>query len=168
MLGEDFSRVGWPACGEIDVMENIGRESAVIHGTLHGPGFSGARGISSKVSVKGGHRFSDRFHIYGIEWSPGSIAFFLDGREYATITSTSIPDGGHWVFDHPFFLLLNLAIGGDWPGSPDSSTRFPATMLVDWVRVWARMPNESQRRRARVDPSRDHSDAPGSQSDGRN
>jgi beta-glucanase (GH16 family) len=152
MLGDDHPRVGWPACGEIDIMENIGKEPAVIHGTLHGPGFSGANGISRKMTLNRGHLFSGRFHTFGIEWSPESIGFFVDRREYARIASRFVPEGGRWVFDHPFFLLLNLAVGGDWPGNPDSSTRFPAVMVVDWVRVWQRVPNKSSSRTPRLHP----------------
>jgi beta-glucanase (GH16 family) len=135
-LGNNIPAIGWPGCGEIDIMENIGKEPSVVHGTVHGPGYSGGKGIGAKVAIRSRGRFSDRFHVFAVEWSPESIAFFLDGTQYATVTRGALPAGARWVFDHPFFLLVNLAVGGDWPGNPDSTTQFPQTMLVDWVRVW--------------------------------
>ncbi len=131
MLGKDIPTVGWPRSGEIDIMENIGKEPSIVHGTVHGPGYSGAKGITAAHNLGRGS-----FHIYGVEWSADSIDFQMDGRSYAKVTRASLPSGAVWVFDKPFFLLLNLAIGGDWPGNPDSTTRFPQSMLVDWVKVW--------------------------------
>jgi len=136
MLGDNISSAGWSKCGEIDVMENIGKEPSMIHGTVHGPGYSGKGGISSPYSLPGGAAISDDFHVYGVEWSADSIQFLFDDHPYATVTPASLPKGTVWVYDHPFFLLLNLAVGGAWPGNPDASTKFPQTMLVDWVRVW--------------------------------
>lgn len=136
MLGDDITATGWPKCGEIDVMENIGKEPATAHGTVHGPGYSGKGGISSQYSLPGGPALSDDFHVYAVVWEAETIRFFLDGKAYATVTPASLPKGTRWVFDHPFFLLLNLAVGGSWPGNPDGTTRFPQTMVVDWVRVW--------------------------------
>jgi beta-glucanase (GH16 family) len=135
MLGGDIATAGWPKCGEIDIMENIGKEPSIVHGTVHGPGYSGKDGISSQFSLKSGRRLSDRYHVYGVEWAPDSIRFLLDGKAYATVTPASLPRGAHWVYDRPFFLLLNVAVGGAWPGNPDHTTVFPQTMLVDWVRV---------------------------------
>jgi beta-glucanase (GH16 family) len=140
MLGKDISApdVGWPKSGEIDVMENIGKEPSIVHGTVHGPGYSGAQGISAARTLPGGKRFAANFHVYGVEWSAESIDFFVDEELYAKVTRASLPSGAAWVYDKPFFLLLNLAIGGDWPGNPDATTRFPRSMLIDWVRVWKR------------------------------
>jgi len=132
MLGKDISDVGWPRSGEIDVMENVGKEPSIVHGTVHGPGYSGAEGISAGRALGGGRKF----HVYGVVWSADSIDFFVDGNAYSKVTRASLPADGVWIFDKPFFLLLNLAIGGDWPGDPDSATRFPQSMLVDWVKVW--------------------------------
>ncbi len=137
MLGKDIS-IGWPQSGEIDIMENVGKEPSTVHGTVHGPGYSGAKGITAAHTIDG----RDKFHIYGVEWSADSIDFFVDGKSYASVTHASLPAGAAWVFDKPFFLLLNLAIGGDWPGPPDSKTRFPQSMLIDWVRVSKRNPTE--------------------------
>jgi len=127
MLGADIDQVGWPNCGEIDIMENIGRAPSTIHGTVHGPGYSGGNGI--------GPRFSDDFHVYSIEWSPQSVAFFVDGVQYFEVTPAKLPVGKTWVYQHPFFLILNIAVGGTWPGNPDATSTFPQQMLVDWVRV---------------------------------
>jgi beta-glucanase (GH16 family) len=107
-----------------------------VHGTVHGPQYSGKDGISSQYSLPPGKALGDDFHVYAVWWSPDSIKFLLDDRVYATVTPASLPKGAKWVFDHPFFLLLNLAVGGDWPGAPDETSSFPQTMLVDWVRVW--------------------------------
>ena len=76
--------------------------------------------------------------LFGIDWSPGKIVFTLDGVPYATRTPASLPAGGQWVFDKPFYLILNLAVGGNFPGPPDATTHFPAKMLVDWVRVYSK------------------------------
>jgi beta-glucanase (GH16 family) len=135
MLGANIYAAGWPKCGEIDVMENIGKERSIIHGTIHGPGYSGKGGISAASSSPAGSPFGADFHTYAIEWSPDKVAFSVDNALYATVTPASLPKGTAWVYNQPFFLLLNLAVGGDWPGNPDATTVFPQTMLVDWVRV---------------------------------
>ena len=133
---DDLCKGGWPACGEIDIMENIGREPSVVHGTIHGPGYSGARGIGSPFSFPDARPFADDYHGYAIEWSPNAIRFFVDDNLYATRTPADLPSGTKWVYDHPFFIILNLAVGGGWPGSPDSTTVFPQRMFVDYVRVY--------------------------------
>jgi beta-glucanase (GH16 family) len=135
MLGEDIGTAGWPACGEIDVMENIGREPSVVHGTIHGPGYSGAEGPSGLLTLPGGARFADGFHVFAVEWEPSVLRWYVDGQLYHTRTPADL-SGRRWVFDHPFFLLLNVAVGGSWPGSPDATTVFPQVMRVDYVRVY--------------------------------
>jgi beta-glucanase (GH16 family) len=135
MLGNDIGTIGWPGCGEVDIMENIGREPAMVHGTIHGPGYSGGNGIGSPYSLASG-RFADDFHIFAVEWEPQQIRFYVDDQLYATRTPADLPTGTKWVYDHPFFVILDLAVGGAWPGSPDSSTSFPQKMLVDYVRVY--------------------------------
>lgn len=136
MLGEDISTKGWPACGEIDIMENIGKEPFTVHGTIHGPGYFGGNGIGGAYSLPGGAKFSDDFHVYAVEWEPAALRFYVDDQLYKTATPADLPAGAKWVYDHPFFLLLNLAVGGNWPGNPDSSTRFPQLLTVDYVRVY--------------------------------
>ena len=138
MLGDDIDKAGWPGCGEIDIMENIGKEPALVHGTIHGPGYSGADGIGAPFALPGDQRFADDFHVYAVEWEPNAIRFYVDEDLYSTRTPADLPKGTKWVYDHPFFLLLNVAVGGGWPGSPDASTVFPQTMLVDYVRVYRR------------------------------
>ena len=134
MLGDD--KAGWPECGEIDIMENIGKEPAVVHGTIHGPGYSGAHGIGSNYGLANKGRFADDFHVYAVEWEPSAIRFYVDKDLYVTRTPADLPKGAKWVYDHPFFLLLNVAVGGEWPGNPDPTSVFPQTMLVDYVRVY--------------------------------
>jgi beta-glucanase (GH16 family) len=138
MLGDDIEKPGWPACGEIDIMENIGKEPALVHGTIHGPGYSGANGIGTPYALPGDQRFADDFHIFAVEWEPNTIRFYVDDHLYATRTPADLPKGTKWVYDHRFFLLLNVTVGGGWPGDPDASTVFPQTMLVDYVRVYER------------------------------
>ena len=138
MLGDDIGKVGWPKCGEIDIMENIGKEPATVHGTIHGPGYSGDQGISAPYSLPPDQHFADDFHLYAVEWEPKAIRFYVDDHLYATRTPADLPKGTRWVYNHPFFLLLNVAVGGGWPGNPDASTVFPQMMLVDYVRVYRR------------------------------
>jgi beta-glucanase (GH16 family) len=138
MLGDNIDHVQWPACGEIDIMENIGKEPSLNHGSIHGPGYTGNDGIEAHIELPKGKRLADDFHTYAIEWEPNEIRFYLDADLYATQRREGLGPGRKWAFDHPFFLLLNVAVGGDWPGNPDASTKFPQTMLVDYVRVYKR------------------------------
>lgn len=137
MLGTNLPQVGWPQCGEIDILENIGKEPYVVHGTLHGPGYSGGNGLMSTYRSPNNQPFSNAFHVYRADWTKNSISFFVDGKKYGTKTSSDTR-GNKWVFDHNFYIILNVAVGGDWPGRPDGSTKFPQTMLIDYVRVYAR------------------------------
>jgi beta-glucanase (GH16 family) len=137
MLGNNIDTVGWPMCGEIDVMENIGKEPAIVHGSMHGPGYNGGNGLTAPDTLPSG-KFADAFHIFAVEWEPNVVRFYVDGNLYETRTPADLPPGKTWVFDHPFFILLNVAVGGDWPGSPDVSTVFPQNMLVDYVRVYTK------------------------------
>ncbi|HUO15394.1 MAG TPA: glycoside hydrolase family 16 protein [Verrucomicrobiae bacterium] len=144
MLGDDIDKVGWPACGEIDIMENIGKEPAIVHGSIHGPGYVGNVGLEAPYVLPAGHRFSDDFHLFAIEWTPVSVAFFVDKEMYVKRTPADMRAGWTWVFDKPFFLILNLAVGGDWPGNPDATTVFPKDMLIDYVRVYERSGPETK------------------------
>src|SRR5215467_6949410 len=139
MLGNNITTTGWPACGEIDIMENIGKEPGTVHGSLHGPSTtSRTSDATAPFSLPAGQTFADAFHLYAVEWEPGVVRFYVDTNLYATFTQSQWPAGGAWVFDHPFFLLLNVAVGGTWPGSPDNTTQFPQQMLVDYVRVYTK------------------------------
>jgi beta-glucanase (GH16 family) len=139
MLGEDISSAGWPKCGEIDIMENVGKEPGTVHGSLHGPSTERPTSdLTSIFSLPVGQNFADDFHLYAVEWDPEIVRFYVDSNLYASFQSSQWPAGGKWVFDHPFFIILNLAVGGNWPGSPDASTKFPQSMLVDYVRVYTK------------------------------
>jgi beta-glucanase (GH16 family) len=129
-LGSNVDSVGWPASGEIDMMENVGGEPTTIHGSLHGPGYQLTGASENSAS------YCQAFHLYAATWSSSGISFQVDGQTYASFTPAST-NGNPWVFDQSFFLILNLAVGGSWPGDPDSSTQFPAQMKVDYVRVYA-------------------------------
>lgn len=136
MLGSDYARVGWPNCGEIDIMENVGFEPSEVHGSLHGPGYSGSNPLTGVYTLPDGRHFSDGYHTFAAEWSPHAIRFYVDGVLYETQTPKDIPAGRAWAFDHPFYIILNVAVGGFWPGYPNATTRFPQTMKVDYVRVY--------------------------------
>jgi beta-glucanase (GH16 family) len=139
MLGDNIGKVAWPACGELDIMENIGKEPGTIHGSVHGTGFTGTA-IGLPYTLPHGAAFGDAFHTYGLLWSPKKIAYYVDDptNVYATFTPADLPKGAIWPFDDgKYFFLLNLAVGGDWPGSPDATSQFPQEMLVDYVRVYA-------------------------------
>jgi beta-glucanase (GH16 family) len=141
-LGDDLRVVGWPRCGEIDVMENIGREPGSVHATVHGPGYSGNRGVGGFFDLPSG-AFADVFHLFAVEWDSSALRFSVDDTLYRSITPADVP--GAWVFGHPFFLLLNLAVGGRWPGDPNADTAFPARMKVDFVRVYDRSAVETEK-----------------------
>ncbi len=131
MLG---TPVNWPDSGEIDVMENVGFEPSTVHGTIHGPGYSGSGGIGAAYSLPNGQAFADAFHTFAVDWAPDSITWSVDGNVYQRRTPADL-GGRQWVFNKPFFLILNLAVGGYWPGDPDGSTVFPQQLVVDHVSV---------------------------------
>jgi beta-glucanase (GH16 family) len=118
----------WPACGEIDIMENIG-DPTVVYGSLHATNYNQSTG-----SQPGSANYATSFHIYAVEWASGTINFSVDGNVYASDT----PDPS--LFNQPFYIILNVAVGGSWPGNPDSTTMFPQTIKVDYVRVYSKAP----------------------------
>lgn len=146
MLGANIASVDWPQCGEIDIMENIGKEPSIVHGTAHGPGYSDADGLGAPYRLPSGE-FADAFHVYTVVWTRDRIQFLVDDNPYFAVTPADIPPGDAWVFRSPFFLLLNVAVGGpeSWPGAPDASTPFPQDMLVDYVRVYQQVPRRLHR-----------------------
>jgi beta-glucanase (GH16 family) len=137
MLGADINTMTWPTCGEVDIMENIGKEPSVNHGSLHLPaaGTTNDSELTGMYTLPNSAKLGDGFHTYAVEWSAAAIKFYVDDTLYETQTPSSAT-GRTWEFDHPFFILLNVAVGGQFPGAPDTTTTFPQTMKVDWVRVY--------------------------------
>jgi beta-glucanase (GH16 family) len=139
MLGADIDVVGWPQTGEIDVMEYKGQEPDVLHGSLHGPGYSGGGAITRRVALD--TRLDLDFHVYAVDWDPDRITWYFDGDAYFSVARDQVRARGEWVFDDPFFLILNVAVGGSFvrqPPLPEVDANFPQTMLVDYVRVYER------------------------------
>jgi beta-glucanase (GH16 family) len=133
MLGDNISDVSWPKCGEIDVMELRGQAPNIVNGTLHGPGYSGGNSITKGYALTN-ERFDTKYHVFAIEWDANKIDFFIDDFLYQRIKKEDVP--GTWVYDQPFYMILNVAVGGNYVGFPTSETIFPQTMTVDYVRVF--------------------------------
>lgn len=133
MLGNDIETVGWPQTGEIDIMEYRGQQTNIINGTVHGPGYSGGAAITKTFGFTD-NRFDVDFHLFAVEWGKNYLRFYVDEVLYQEIKPEDLP--GPWVFDKPFFIILNVAVGGNYVGFPTSQTPFPQTMLVDYVRVY--------------------------------
>lgn len=135
MMGADFlTGRPWPYNGEVDIMEVLGRNTSEAYSTLHAPQYNGAGGYGQKYATVD---LSQDFHLWAAEWDSKGIKFLLDGNQVFYATKATVEaTRGPWIFDHPFYLILNLAVGGDFPGPVDGSTPFPARMLVDYVRVY--------------------------------
>ncbi len=132
MLGADIGKASWPGCGEIDILENIGKHPDTVYGTLHGPGYSGGAGIQNKVDDT---TLSTAFHKYAVEWTPEKIVWLFDDKPFHTVEAKDVGNK-KWPFEQPFFIILNLAVGGGFPGNPDETTTFPQRLVVDYVKVW--------------------------------
>jgi len=137
LLGADIGSVGWPAAGEIDVMEFRGQEPSTVLGSLHGPGYSGGSALTRRYTP-GATRFDNSFHVFTVEWTSERIDWRVDGVRYFGVRREDVP--GRWVFDHPFNVILNVAVGGNFVGAPNQFTTFPQEMVVDWVRVYEAAP----------------------------
>jgi beta-glucanase (GH16 family) len=143
LMGNNIATVDWPACGEQDVLERINAAASPDwnEGSIHGTGFTGGTGLGTKYYFPSGETAA-QWHTYGMIWSKGSVAYYVDdpAHPYVTYTPANLSglSGAVWPFDagQSNFIILNLAIGGDWPGPPDSSTPFPSEMLVDYVRIY--------------------------------
>ena len=135
MLGTNISSVGWPHCGEIDIMELVGHEPGTVHGTAHwgpqGQTWSYNKGTGTTLSSG---KFSDEYHVFSIIWEPNSIKWLVDDNQYFQLTNSDV--NGTYPFDAEFFFIFNIAVGGTWPGDPDGTTVFPQRMYVDYVRVF--------------------------------
>jgi beta-glucanase (GH16 family) len=142
LLGDDVGSAGWPACGEIDVIESRGAQPARISASAHGPGYAGGEALIGGYQRTDGASLADAFHTYAVDWTPDELRFSVDGAVFHTVKATRLPAGGRWVFDHPFFLLLDLAVGGTFGGPPDDSTQLPRVLLIDYVRVYAAAPGD--------------------------
>ena len=135
MLGADFPTTGWPACGELDIMENHGSRPATTSSAIHGPGYSGQTPFVNAVTLERGS-FADDFHTFAVVWDSRRVQFFVDDALHYTVERPEVERFGKWVFDKPFFVIVNLAVGGTFDGDPQSDAVLPATMLVDYVRVY--------------------------------
>ena len=136
MLGANFPEGGWPQCGEIDIMELVGHQPSTVHGTAHwGSNFNVHQYTGSSVTLPGGAKFSDAFHLFSVVWEQNSIQWYMDDQLYFSINNTQM-NGQPYPFNAPFFFIMNIAVGGNWPGYPDATTQFPQTMMVDYVRVF--------------------------------
>ncbi|MES2672842.1 MAG: family 16 glycosylhydrolase [Pseudomonadota bacterium] len=135
LLGNNIGQgVDWPACGEIDIMEHVGFEPVITHGAIHGPGYSGNTPFIGANYLP--EAVNANYHVYSIEWNATSINWFVDGKKFYGVTKQQVQTYGNWVYDNPMFILLNVAVGGQWPGNPDGSSTFPQRMYVDYIRVY--------------------------------
>jgi len=133
MLGTNIGTVGWPTSGEIDIMEYVGRIPNEVFGTIHGPGYSGGNGFGNTYDL--GESVANTYHTFAVEWSPDEIHWFVDGINYHNATPADVAPN-QWVFNQPFYVILNLAIGGNFGGDVDPTLTYPKEMLVDYVRVY--------------------------------
>jgi beta-glucanase (GH16 family) len=133
-VGSNVDNVGWPVSGEIDMLE-LPAPDGSIYASIHGPTQSDA----AYAHVAGIYPLPPEsvagFHTFAMDWYPGVFQFSVDGMIYGSVSEDDMPPGQTWVFDHPYYLIFNLAVGGNWPGSPPAGTPFPQQMVIDYVRV---------------------------------
>ncbi|MFQ5447416.1 MAG: family 16 glycosylhydrolase [Saprospiraceae bacterium] len=134
MLGENITDVGWPACGEIDIMEYLGHEPGIVHGTGHWGSSVSSHAFQGNSIQPSGDDYATAFHVFSIEWKENEIKWLMDNQQYFILDSGIT--GDPFPYNAPFFFILNVAVGGDWPGSPDANTSFPQQMVVDYIRVF--------------------------------
>ncbi len=141
MIGAEYQQdpTVWPGCGEIDIMECKGNDPGRIYGSMHGPGYSGGNCFSRNYALPGNDTFAERFSVFAIEWEADRVMWYVDGTKYSTFTENNISAQGNWVFDHDFYININVSVGGNYVGDPDSSTEFPQVMEVDYIRVLKRL-----------------------------
>ena len=136
MLGESISSIGWPQCGEIDIMEHVGYDQGLVHGSIHTQDYNHMYG-TQKSGSKYVDDVTDAFHVYSLEWSPFYLRYLIDNEPFFFVYNDSNGDFGKWPFNDPHYLILNLAIGGDWGGVQGvSASAFPMKMYIDYVRVY--------------------------------
>jgi Beta-glucanase/Beta-glucan synthetase len=139
LLGSNYfdTNTPWPNCGEIDIMEHVGKNPSTVYSTIHAPAYNGAGGIGSPYTLANNADFASGFHVFALDWDSTHMTFSVDSNAFFTIEKSTVETTrGPWVYDHPFFIILNNAVGGDFPGNPDSTTVFPQQMIVDYVRVY--------------------------------
>ena len=134
MLGESISSVGWPASGELDIMELVGHQPNSVHGTAHW-GNSGNPSTFVTGTKSNGEPFSEEFHVFTFDWTPEKLTWYVDEQKFHEIERSRVT-GVTYPFNSDFFLIFNIAVGGNWPGNPDETTTFPQTMEVDYVRIF--------------------------------
>lgn len=135
MLGAGWPATPWPRCGEIDIMEHKGSQPTITSSALHGPGYSGATPLAHATVRAAGPYWQD-FHTFAVEWDASRVRFFVDGEMHYQVSRAEVERHGDWVFDQPFFAILNLAVGGHFDGDPQSDAVLPAVLLVDYVRAF--------------------------------
>ena len=140
MLPTDWTYGGWPKSGEIDIMEHVGHDEGRVHGSVHTESYNHKIG-TQRTKTKVLSDVIDSFHVYSIEWYEDRIDFFIDDQQYFTFVNDQKNNYKTWPFNQRFHLIINVAVGGDWPGSPDNTTIFPQDMKVDYVRVYKKQNN---------------------------
>jgi beta-glucanase (GH16 family) len=163
MLGANIDQVRWPECGEIDIMEMLGHDPYTVYAHVHGPGYFGGTSLGDAYRLPpNAPSFSEAFYIFAIEWQEDEIRWYVNDVLYFTFNKETLDKMNfewlkqhgmewaypatkiyRWVFDQEFFLVLNVAVGGRWPGYPDKTTTFPQRMYVDYIRIFERIPGGS-------------------------